>query len=464
MINETTQHIDEILLERFVLEDATLGEHREAIEFHLQLCEGCSERFQEMKEYYDEVHALVHTQQHALVVTHKVLPIHPRAERLFVDIPRSARWNPVVKFVIRYPVAASVSIISLMVMMVIVLLRPVAKDHNPAYAEAKEGFLIAHNKAGEILFRNRISSEFDFEQSSAKFSTYSQDNFFTVADVDGDGTNEVLCHLGVSKKYLAECNTILCFNANGSERWRYQFQRSVAAGTKTYADGFFAQYFEVKDFDGDGTMDVLALMRHVAEFPCAIILLDAATGKSKSEYWHSGWLQMIGTYRPAGSTTFKIVASGVNNGFHSAVALLLDPRRLSGQSPSTPEFQLHGIGKGTEEYYVTFPQIGPKQFISRPYNYATVVITGDKLLVYVYEELERQNYGVAVLQFDQSLHYIDLSPHDNFVGFIKKKRSEGIANLSEPSEYYTHYRDGIRYWNGEKFVSNLVPANSLHLP
>ncbi|MBI2429949.1 MAG: hypothetical protein HYV29_14365 [Ignavibacteriales bacterium] len=417
-----------------------------------------------MKEYHDEVYSLVQAQQQALVGTQNVLPSHPSAERIFVNVPRSVQWNPVVRFVIRYPVAASFSIISLVAMMLFVMLKPVTKDQNPSYAEAKEGFLIAYNRAGEVLFKNKMFPEFDFEKSSAKYSTYSQENFFTVADVDGDGANEVLCHLGISKKYFPECNTILCFNANGSERWRYQFQRNVVAGTKMYADGFFVQYFSVKDFDRDGKCEVLALLRHIAEFPCAIILLDAATGKSKSEYWHSGWLQTIGTFQPAGSKTFKIVATGVNNGFHSAVTLLLDPRRLSGQSPSTPELQLHGIGKGTEEYYVTFPQIGPKQFISRPYNYATVVITGDKLLVYVYEELERQNHGVAVVQFDQSLRYINLSPHDNFVGFITKKRSEGYTKLSEPLEYFVHYKDSIRYWNGEKFVRDLVPANSLHPP
>lgn len=457
MTNETTQHIDEVSLERFVLEDATLGEHREAIEFHLQSCEGCSERVREMKEYYGEVRALVRTQQQALITTEKIAPLSLYDSTHVSEYVSVPRWNPIARFLIRYPVAASFGFVGLCALLLILVLRsPVHKDANPEYAEAKEGFLIVFNKTGEELFRKQFYLEYDFKMikpTSQSEAPYSQEHYFTVADVDGDGKNEVLLQMGWVKE-RPEQNSILCFNADGSERWRFQFRRTVPIQSESVTDDFMCDYFSVKDFDGDGKMDIVALFRHSTYSPSAIVRLDASNGTLRGEYWHAGWLYRIGEFSMPNSAITMIVAGGINNGLRLADVLVLDPRNLSGQTPTSKGYTIPTVGRGSQEQYITFPRNGPEQLKTQLYNETrNLRVANDNIVAFVAEHFEGKLYVVATVQFDNNMNILAVTPHDDFRAYITELRKNGATSVKDPADYLSGFRSGIRYWNGQSFVS-----------
>ena len=458
MMYEPSEHIDEALLGRFVLDDATIGEQREDVEFHLRTCEGCSERFQEMKEYYNEVQSLVQTHEQALITTERVLPSSRHDPSRHVDsIPR---WNPVARFLTQYPIASSVGVVGLIAAALFLLLRPTHSDPNPSSLQAKDGFFTAYNKAGEELFRKQFPAEFDFLIGGTVLGT--QEHHFTVADVDGDGTNEVLLELGWFQR--PGLNSILCFNSDGSERWRFRFNRSVKIEGESIIDDYLCRYFSVKDFDGDGKMDIVALFRHTTYSPSIIVRLDASKGTVEGEYWHAGWLYQIAESPMPGSRITKIVAAGVNNGIRLADLLVLDPRNLSGQAPTTKDFTIPTVGKGSQEHYVTFPRNGPENLMTQLYNTTnTLILTEDNIVVFVSEQFERSSYAVATVQFDLSMNIVALIPHNDFRGYIERLRRNGATSVKAPEDYLSGFRSGIRFWNGEAFVpeSKIQPRPSL---
>ena len=463
MTYEPSEHIDEALLGRFVLDDTTLGEQREDVELHLRTCEGCSERFQEMKEYYSQVQSLVRSHEQALVTTERVLPSSRHDLSRHVDL--IPRWNPVARFLIRYPVAASAGVVGLFAAAVFLMLRPAHKDTNPSYLQAKEGFLIAYNKIGEELFRKRFSPELDLETyaPAPEFDPkYGQEHYFTVADVDSDGMNEVLLQLGWLMRPGG--NSILCFNADGSERWRFQFKRNVKIESESVTDDFLCRHFSVRDFDGDETLDIVALFRHSTFSPSAIVRVNAATGALQGEYWHAGWLYQIIEFPMPGSRITKIVAGGTNNGLRLADLLVLDPRNLSGQAPTSDSYRISTVGTGSQELYITFPRNGPEHLMTQPYNAAnTLYLSGDTILMFVSEQFERQGHPVAIVQFDLNMNIVSVTQHNDFLAYIATLQKNGASRVDEPEVYLSRFRSGIRFWNGKAFVpeSKIQPRLSL---
>ncbi len=92
-------------------------------------------------------------------------------------------------------------------------------------------------------------------------------------------------------------------------------------------------------------------------WPNQIAMLDTS-GKTISEYWHSGHLDYLTLADLDGNGREEIIATGVSNGYHQATMIVLDPDRVFGASieAARPELQIHGMGAAQERLRLLFPR------------------------------------------------------------------------------------------------------------
>lgn len=469
---ETTNHIDEKNLELYVLESPLVKEERAAIRRHLRTCPWCTVLYKEMKSYYEQVELLRREQtqhaSHALTVTQRAL--HER-EVGFGVLQPTKRTLPqrFVDSFRRYPVRWSVGFATTVAALILLIPHLWTGDSNPTYARPEKEFLVAYNKQGEELWRKYIFKNFVAESMPPWIAEH-EERGILVRDVDRDGKNEVIGIFGWAySPYMGpnnpHQNAVVCFNADGSERWRYALHRNVTVGGVLYSDDY--AFYQILDEEyADGSADVFALASHRPWFPNVLVRLDARTGALKSEYWHNGMLPFYARKDLDGDGVDELLLGGQNNRRGQASLAVFDPRQVEGHGPAPPGFAPEGVAAGTEKYYLLFPGSDLKKYWTDVTNEVSgVKVLEDGLIqVIVFErfpfpvkmEGRAPGGGTLYFYFDSSMRCVRVRPSDAFSGVHGQYRGRGLVTSELNDAYFENLRRGIQYWDGEKFVSEPV--------
>ena len=455
-------HLDEKTLELYVLDAKEVADQRAEIERHLKECAGCSALFQEISDYYSDVRALqpeeVEASTKALTVRDWI--VHARA---FGDRPparpvgRSLPLRAVI-FAVRHPVVTSLSFLALLAAALLLSYpKKGLTDLNPSYARAKDEFLIAYNKGGEELWRKHFGRGYDYEDYLTKLkSTVPLDQLLSVVDVDGDGKNEVVCINPWAESFPLR-RTVYCYNADGTERWNYAVHRTVSFGSHAYADDYIANRMMVGDFDRDGVSEVIASVDHQPDFPCVLVKLDARNGRPLGEYWHPGYLTALNHKDIDGDGVEELMFGGVNNAYGLGALVILDPRHFSGHAPGTQDYIPLGVPEASEKYYLLFPRNDmAKVALDNKGIVGEITPRADGTLqIGAGERVSAMgSQGAAAYYFDNQMRVVRLLPGDEFRAFHDRMVAEGKLTRKLDEQYYKELREGVRYWDGERFVKN----------
>jgi len=134
--------------------------------------------------------------------------------------------------------------------------------------------------------------------------------------------------------------------------------------------------------------------------------------------------------------------------------IILDPRSILGHAPSTDDFTPKEITPGEEKYYLIFPRTDLETLYSHPRNVAFhLSFKSDSLLEVGCEErvLDGPSF-VTYFYFDDSLSCVKVVPTDGFTAFHHRMESEGKLTKRLDNQYIEELRQGVRYWDGERFV------------
>jgi hypothetical protein len=178
--------------------------------------------------------------------------------------------------------------------------------------------------------------------------------YVMVRDINGDRRPEVL----FSTQTISEDRegTLICFDDRGTELWRREAARELEFGGRPFRREYRIFGFNVEDYDGDGSLEVLVLSHHKPDWPCQAILFDPA-GKLEGEYWNAGYLMDASAGDVDGDGTKELVLSGVNNEYRRGCVAIFDPGGLRGGSPQLdPAFRSPDIGEGGQSAYILFPK------------------------------------------------------------------------------------------------------------
>jgi hypothetical protein len=458
------KHIDEETLELYILESDDVADRRAEIASHVKECAACAALLKEIEEYYTQVQDI---HQERARATSQALTVRSMA----MKVPTYTEFGPLSQirktwpaqamlFVIRHPYTSVTSLAAVFVAALLFALQlTTIKDRNPAYARAKDEFLVAYNKQGQELWRKHVGSMYDAETLRGSHDPH---EYIATIDVDGDGRQEVV---GIFSYQLnwPNANAVMCYSADGTTRWSFAFHRNMTFGAETFSDEYHPLLIMAGDFDKDGKVEIVVTEEHMTYYPMAIVRLNGATGEVEGEYWHSGSLPHPQHKDFNGDGIEELYFPGENNGFNKASLLVLDPRRIRGHSPAPPEYTPANVPQGEEQFYALFPRNDFVPFSVHKRNKTAYILFegGTTLTAWVRESVDDGESGV-LFQFDQSMTCQVVTGSDRFVTLHRKFEAEGKLTKKLDGPYYEELRQGVQYWDGEKFV-NTPTMNTRYL-
>lgn len=456
------EHIDQKILEMYVLEADGVKEQRPVIEQHLKECAGCRALHEEIVDYYADVIEMrkerVQESPEAITLRGMFLKVSPYDAVPSAYIPRTIPAR-IVLFVIRHYVVSSMSFVALIVAAVLALYPTHhIMDKNPSYARAKDEFLVAYNKEDETIWKKHIGPKYDESIVTALGGYY-----LATIDLDGNGRNEIIGIFGGFPVHSPLMSSMICFSDNGDERWKFGYHRQMTFGTEKFSDDYQFVGIMTGDFTGDGNPEIAAVARHDPYWPTSVVMLNAKDGTFRQEYWHCGWIYDINHKDMDKNGIEELFLVGVNNAFLRTSITVLDPRYVSGCSPTTAQYSPSDIPLGLEKYYILLPL---SDLSTRPPSSNNWIgylsFKGDGSIEIKSEEpFDKERYDL-LFYFDSTMKCIKVRPTDDFVRFHRKMEAEGKLKTIVDEQYLDNLRRAVQYWDGDKFV--LEPTmNRLYL-
>lgn len=300
-----------------------------------------------------------------------------------------------------------------------------------------------------------------------------------VFDLDGDGQKEAL--ISVRLPGLIQPNGLLiALDVNGRVRWVVKAMRGqIRTASQEFPNTWFLALGLVDDLDGDGKPDLVVSRYHRDEWPTALLLMDPATGKVRSEYWNSGFIHPYLTIDLNGDGVKEVIAGGVNNegviddfgeAFYAVVDLVNTPVGASPQKAGV-RYHLQGLppeGKGAllyaritpvattrflrmyettiwmerlrkgYEFFVGYPRSGSRA------GWALCAPGMNKTEL----ELCAQSYEFTT---DENLRIGGFRPRDDYLTFHSRLLKEGKVSISV-DEMMNKWRKQVLYWDGAQWV------------
>jgi hypothetical protein len=288
-------------------------------------------------------------------------------------------------------------------------LRILAGDGRPESARLDGSTLTVVNAEGKELWRKSFPEGFwpsYYAQGVAPRIRF--------ADLEGSGHTSVLLlyHPAVSPQ--SRSTTLICYSDQGKEKWRWTPGRELPELQGTPSNYMAAGIEVLRAAPGQRALRIVVVSNHSLYYPAQVAIVDS-NGKTVSEYWHSGHLDSFMLADPEEKGNEEIIASGINNGYHQATVIILDPERVAGASTELerPDVQIHGMGKGEEKARLIFPRSDLNRQLM-PYNEAEEAVVGHgRIRVPVHECDLRPSCDIGY-EFDSHLHLLAVEPYDAF--------------------------------------------------
>lgn len=478
------KHIDETRLELYILNSPTLTDERAEIEAHLAECKGCKELYDNVAEFYTVLKADIDASENLPAVIPRELPArvqqHDLQKRLSDYIMRhdvklafpfrAARW------VIRHPYfsgGASLMFSSFVIAALITMFKPTEtkpRDMNPTLAEFKGEMMIVENKyeeeIDEIKLGSAITQRYIADDKHLTYCFY---------DVDGDGTNEVIWAHGAENKNTNNPREASILSCKSIRRGQILWSDTLGVPlnyplkNESYSKTFVAMMVKAGDLDKDGEPEIYVLTNHNGMFPGLLQKLDARDGSREGLYIHSGQFDNVKFADINNDGITDIVLVGLNNGLKNACLIILDPRYISGYSPSPMEYHPSGYNPATEIAYIRIPKtiVGKNLPNVREWNtacYLDIYENTKTLRVDVGDGSTgsaSENPGLTFI-FGFDLTIKEIQPGDNYDVVAKKLYQAGKIRQYPGPQYLEAFKKECMYWDGTNW-QNYPVQNKFYL-
>jgi hypothetical protein len=208
----------------------------------------------------------------------------------------------------------------------------------------ESGELRAHDKSDRIVWKRPLPA-----------IVHTVDNEpGHIADVNGDGRNEVLaCVPYRNYPPLIANGEVYCFNSEGKRLWQFAPNDTLRFGNGEYGPPWAIEHWSACTTPCSSAIAIAA--HHFIHWPSMLILLDGQ-GQNLGKFVNSGWIvtsQWL--QRPSGSI---LVAGGISNSRSMGMMAVLSGKNVSGCSPEEAgsEFECDDCPPGGLLRYFVFPR------------------------------------------------------------------------------------------------------------
>lgn len=475
------KHIDETKIELYLLNSPTLADERSGIEAHLAGCKGCKELYDNIASFYTDVQNDLASSENlpmprpAEIPARRLYPLEQKyqnlspSRRFAVTVPlRMARW------MVHHPYAAggvTLMFSSLLIVGMINMFKPTEpRDMNPTHADFAGEMMLVKNKYGETIDEVKLDAQ-TVAVNNERISSGIPIPTVVFCDVDGDGYNEVIWgYKPMSEEFspaLVYCKSI----AQERILWTDTLRRKLVFPEKPEVQGQIlgCSQIIVGDYDADGSPEVYCLTNHVGYFSMLLIKLDGRSGKEISYYVNVGSISKMKPIDMDNDGVKELILVGINNSLENACVIIIDPRFISGHSPTEGNYRLDGSSIGLERTYIRIPKtMLAEVFTGRVrWNSANEIRVNEieKSFTVGIQDLYAQGTGYTAnyyLSFDRKLEANLENTQDNFDALAKKLRGEHRIPFIPDSTYWNNFVKKIQYWDGYTW-QNYPTLNKLYL-
>jgi hypothetical protein len=467
------QHIDQHILELYVLNAASVKSQRTEIEDHLAECAGCrglvdqmTESYHSVEEKYIELESNAEISEKSLA-TRRFSSIAPRTP----DAMPSVSYRPVTNmqrfqyFARQHPVitvgGSFAALAGLALLATLMFKSPEISDSNPAFVRYNEG-----SNSAEILNRD---NQLLWQIPSRKISMIVQDEgrfgtpHIVVDDIDGDGKNEVLTTLWHPGDAISgDAPFLRIYDYRNNLRFKKTFEEPIRYLERQYSDTWTAERLVTVDGDTSGEKNIFASWT-IGRSPAVITRLDAR-GNELGQYWHFGAIFGMFAIDVDGGGTKKLILTGRDDTLDSlhqefpAIAVL-DPKRIVGKKKSAASAGFALQESDAEIYYLRLP-VSPLSAALGKYE-GVHNLTQDrdgtlKISIGNTASSADPDFADYEYRFSRNLQILEVKSTDVTNRLYGRKVREGLVKGKIDAAYLNALKNGVRYWDGREWRKEAV--------
>ncbi len=487
------QHIDERLLAEYLASpDVLSAGERDSIERHLAACALCRQLRGQLTEFsarYGKIAAGA-PEDGDVRAADRILPsrapairerlperrmgtaldayaeiIEPRDRSIARRTLHLMRVHPVRTF-------AGVSLAAALIA-TLLLTRAPSRDVNPFYAQVRQFSLSVYNRGGELLWKHGVVGMGDLNCTGQTLTKgQSPRGCLDIADIDGDGTTEVLL-AGVNDKDFFTSDSLYCFEHDGRLRWAIQAGPIISFGDTTRIQHAMKDILDV--FVLRRTADSRPQLFYIANehgfSPTKIAEVDPATGKQLHALYKRGGSGLLAAAQLEHDGITYLIAAGINDGFNNADLLAVDPAAIDGYAPVPEQYQPATAAPAKLRHYLLFP-LTPieKDYGSTAYNMVSTIsiLSGAEIRCAVQSHLNRAPVAGFAMQviysLDSAMRVTSVVPGDGLIKTEARLNEYHLLAHSLIPGYLNSLKDSVRYWNGREFVRSGGSAPLMYNP
>lgn len=462
-------HIEEHILELFVLGSTKIESRRQEIESHLNGCAACRALADEMKSFYAEADIELHKLQSTDTSTQRALArskrsVVPFEEKFSAPAP-FAHVTPMGRFryfVYKHPFVAGGGALAFGAAGVLaanLLVRSPIKDTNPVKYQYnfKDETLCVYNKEDEKLWQ--LPSEDILLTLKDSVHDQPMKGYTAIQDLDSDGTNEVLTAVNIAGEFETY-RPLRIYNADKTLRKLIRFKDSIHYLDRNYTPGLGVNGLFAGAITPGGTSEIFVVASN-HNSPSFLVRLDNK-GNEIGKYWHFGGLNGFDTVDIDGSGKRKLIVRGINDiddGTHQefGVIIVLDPSKIIGESKSTATPGYKMAVSNAEEYYVRFPRSDLDDILrSHPVPARTRLESDNTLKFFVFSDaVDGYNVFFEYI-FSRDMRVVQVKSNNGTDRVYAELAGQGKFTGSIDHEYLDRLKNGVRYWDGKQWRKEVV--------
>ncbi|MFN0157218.1 MAG: FG-GAP repeat domain-containing protein [Bacteroidota bacterium] len=458
------KHIEEHILELYVLGSEKITDRRDEIAAHLKECNGCRHLTAQMAEFYRTAEAeLKNIPNEERDATSAVATVPRDVQRLYqptapaIPLKTPTRIERFGIFVRRSPFAAGaggVTLFGALAMTISFSLQSI-KDTNPAnfFLNRERSTLQILDSTEQLLWERIVEN---FQRSDSEVAWRNRLKQVRVTDLDGDGRNEVVTTLLLlDDKLDIQHNVLRIFSAEEVVLARKDLSHEFQYENREYTRTLRADQIIVDDFDGNGKKEIIVMSANIRS-PSSIVRLDEK-GNELGRFWHFGHFLEMEARDIDNDGRLEILAGGSNDIGDKAKdefpgIVVLKPEKIIGHGKSSVCAGFHFPTSAAEMYYIRLP-IPDIHAVFRQVPSVIDFYDSDSTHMLVSSfcaaggTFSGFNY---VLTNDMRILEVKFATDTG--RFHAKLKQEGKITSTLDKAYLENLRQGVRYWDGKEWV------------